>query len=60
MEKRRAPEVKKFNACVLMDELEWFHYWNHRLWQAVAEENLEAEYRGIAFLYCKPLSLEKP
>jgi hypothetical protein len=37
-----------------MNELEWFHYWNDRLWQAVAKNDLEAECQAIAYLYCKP------
>jgi hypothetical protein len=36
----------------------WFTYWNRRLWQAVAQEDEEAENRAITMLYCRPVKPE--
>jgi hypothetical protein len=39
-----------------MDNLEWFHYWNSRLWRAVRDGDLAAEWEAIAYLYSQPFS----
>jgi hypothetical protein len=39
-----------------MNELEyrWFNFWNRKLWEARANNDIDAEAQAIAFLYCKP------
>jgi hypothetical protein len=38
-----------------MTDSEWFAYWHQRLWQALADEDLESECLAIAALFCKPV-----